>query len=404
MKITIHRSKGFIIIFALMIISLMVFLTQQLVNGVLVSSNFVSIVTQREQAKMLAISGIQIATKQLLDLDKKAKKKDGVEKTSVEDTDSKTENDDEENGANKDGMANATKKNPHDKKFFEQILPFLNRWRIFSFDEKRDGFAAELRICLTCEEGKINLNEAFDFKKQEFKKEYGALLKSLEIKGKLQAGELATKLQEFLAKRARKLEDVSELAQIPACKNLDIFHKPPERPEKKGDPELPSINLALSDIFTIWTTSQEINPLLFSNGLCAMFTLRQPLATDPEKMKAQFKQLKEQFKPDFARDWDAHWEILQPFYQKKPPFFKDMQGIFSKEFGPRTYSVISYATVGKVTQRVMAIVKKVEKKQDSKKSASADDEQPQETPNNKEPKDKDSGPKFEMKVLRLYWI
>lgn len=394
------RSQGFIIIFALMMVSLIVFLTQQLVNGVLVSSNFVSIVTQREQAKMLALSGIHIATKQLLDLDKKPKSK---EKEHEEKAASAHEGD--QPGENKDGMADTSKKNPHDKKFFEQILPFLNRWRVFAFDEKRDGFAAELRICLTCEEGKININEAFDFKKQEFKKEYGALLKSLEIKGKLQAGELAEKLQGFLAKRSRKLEDISELAEIPSCKNLDIFHKPPEPPAKKGDPDMPSINLALSDIFTIWTNSQEINPLLFSNGLCAMFTLRQPLATDPEKMRKQFKQFQKHFKPEFARDWDAHWEVLQPLYQKKPPFFKDMQGIFSKEFGPRTYSVISYATVGKVTQRVLAIVKKVEKKQAPKKSASSADEQPQTTPDAKEPKEEeDKGPKFEMKVLRLYWV
>lgn len=392
------KSPGFIIVFALMIVSLIVFLTQQLVNGVLVSSNFVSIVTQREQAKILAISGINIAIKQLLDLDKKPQKKDGEEKLASQDDDSKEE---EKSDASQEGMANASKKNPHDKKFFEQILPFLNRWRTVSFDEKRDGFAATLNICLTCEEGKINLNEAFDFKKQEFKKEYGILLKSLEIKGKLPSGELVAKLQEFLTKRARKLEDVSELAQIPACRNLDIFHKPPETPAKKGDPELPSTNLALSDIFTIWTSSQEINPILFSNGLCAMFTLRQPLATDPEKMKKQFKQFKKQFKPDFARDWDAHWEILQPLYEKKPPFFKDMQGIFSKEFGPRTYSVISYATVGKVTQRVLAVIKKVEKKQDPKKSATPDNEESQETG---EKKKKDSGPQFEMKVLRLYWI
>lgn len=393
------KPQGFIIIFALMIVSLIVFLTQQLVNGVFVSSNFVSIVTQREQAKILAMSGINLTIKQLLDLDKKPNKKKEEEKSSLaEDANTKEE---EKDKVGQEGMANTSKKNTHDKKFFEQILPFLNRWQTFSFDEKRDGFAANLRICLTCEEGKININEAFDFKKQEFKKEYAALLKGLEIKGKLPAGELVAKLQEFLTKRARKLEDVSELVQIPACRNLDIFHKPPEPPAKKGDPEMPSTNLALSDIFTIWTKSQEINPILFSNGLCAMFGMRQPLATDPEKMKPQFKEFKKKFKPDFARDWDSHWEVLQPLYEKKPPFFKDIQGIFSKEFGPRTYSVISYATVGKVTQRVLVVIKKVEKKQDLKKSATRDNEESQESA---EKKDKDSSPQFEMKILRLYWI
>ena len=72
------RSKGFIIIFALMIVSLMTYLTVQLVNGVLVTNNFVAIIMQREQAKALALSGVQIAIKQLICLEIEEKKeKDG---------------------------------------------------------------------------------------------------------------------------------------------------------------------------------------------------------------------------------------------------------------------------------------------------------------------------------------
>lgn len=389
------KPKAFIIVFALLIVSLMVFLTQQLVSGVLVTSNFVSIVVQREQAKMLALSGVQIAIKQLLDLDeeKKDKKKEQQQTGKEEQKEGKEEGKD-------DG-----KLKPADKKFFAQVFPFLNRWRTFSFEEKRDGFAAELKVCLVCEEGKINLNEAFDFKAQEFKKEYAALLKSLEIKGKLQAGELATKLQEFLSKRARKLEDISELMQVPACRNLDIFYRPPEKPKAKGEEARPALNLALADIFTIWTESHHIDPLLFSNGLCAMFTFRQPLATDPEKMKERFAQFKQQFKPELMNDWDAGWETLQLLYEKKPAFFKEMQGIFSKEFGPRTYSVISYATVGKVTQRVIAIVKKVNRQKTETKlgdasSAHVDNVQSQHADDGS----KQEKNKYDIKVLRLYWI
>mgnify|MGYP003353042994 CR=1 FL=1 len=43
-----------------------------------------------------------------------------------------------------------------------QVFPFLNRWRTFSFEEKRDGFAAELKVCLVCEEGKINLIQGIE--------------------------------------------------------------------------------------------------------------------------------------------------------------------------------------------------------------------------------------------------
>ena len=373
-----------------MIVSLMVFLTQQLVSGVLVTSNFVSIIMQREQAKALALNGVQIVAKQLLELDEEKKEK-------------------KESGGAEKKEEEKSKLPVHDKNFLEKVLPFLNRWRIFSFEEKVDGFAGELRVCLTCEDGKININEAFDFKKQEFKKEYAALLKSLEIKGKLAPGELATKLQEFLTKRARKLEDVSELMQVPVCRNLDIFYKPPEKPTKKDEQPSPSINLALSDIFTVWTDSHEINPMIFSNALCAMFTFRQPLATDATVMKDKFQQFAQQFKPELVKDWDASWEMLQILYEQKPVFFKEMQGIFSKEFGPSTYSVISYATVGKVTQRVMAVVKKVKRQQAEKKPGEAGAVEPdnaEDVPSDgaKQDGSKKTKNKYDIKVLRLYWI
>jgi hypothetical protein len=390
-KNSINRSQAFIIVFALTIVSLMVYLTQQLVNGVLISGNFVSIVMQREQAKELALSGIQIVIKQLYDLETEDKKDDKKKKS-----DGSEEKKEEE----KPGGA---KQSVHDKKFFDQIFPFLNRWREFTFEEKRDGFDGMLRICLTSEEGKININEAFDFKKQEFRKEYAMLLKSLEIKDKLAAGELATKLQEFLTKRARKLEDVSELAQLPVCKNLNIFYQPPEKPKQKKEAPMANTNLTVSDIFTIWTESHEIDPLLFSDALCAMFTFRRPLATDPETEKKKQKQFKEQFKPEMAKDLDTNWEVFSLLYDKKPVFLKEMQGIFSKEFGPRTYSVISYATVGKVTQRVMAIVKKVDRSPDEKKPDDASAKAQPVTPDEKG-KEKSAREKYDIKILRLYWL
>ena len=82
-----------------------------------------------------------------------------------------------------------------------------------------------------------------------------------------------------------------------------------------------------------------------------------------------------------------------------------MQGIFSKEFGPRTYSVISYATVGKVTQRVIAIVKKVNRQKAETKlgdasSAQVDNVQSQHADDGS----KQEKNKYDIKVLRLYWI
>lgn len=387
------KNKGFIIIFVLMMVSLIVFLTQQLVSGVLVTSNFVSIVMQRDQARLLALGGIDIAINKLLELDHEDKKDDQEKEKE------KQENSDDKEDEKISGQV--SKLSVHDKKFLGQIFPYLNRWQTFAFDEKIDGFAGQLKLCLSCEEGKINLNEAFDFKKQEFKKEYGTLLKSLEIKGILAAGELATKLQEFLVERARKLEDLSELTAIAACKELDIFYKPPEAPTQKGEEAKPSPNIALTDIFTIWSGTELVTPLLFSDALCAIFGFRRPLADDPEKMKDAFKEFKEKFGPGVARNWDASWEILQPIFDQKPVFLKEMEAVFSKEFGPRCYSVLSYASIGKVTQRLLAIIKKVPLDK-PKKTEKA--EQAAQSDASKKSDDEKKKNEFEFKILRLYWI
>ena len=176
-------------------------------------------------------------------------------------------------------------------------------------------------------------------------------------------------------------------------------------PTQKKESSPSNITLALSDIFTIWTNSFEVDPVLFSDALCAIFTFRRPRATDPEMMKKNIHQFKNKFKPDLALDWDANWETLQLLYDKKPGFFKEMQGVFSKQFGPRTYSVISYATVGNVTQRVMAIIKKFNRPHDEQKAAGeATEKTAQQSKDNQQLNAQAVKDKYDVKILRLYWL
>jgi Mrp family chromosome partitioning ATPase len=138
-----------------------------------------------------------------------------------------------------------------------------------------------------------------------------------------------------------------------------------------------------------------------------MFTLRRPLATDPVIMKKQFNSFKKQFTLEVVQDWDAGWDILKLLFEQKPVFFKEMQGIFSKALGPKTYSVISYATVGKVTQRVMAIVKKVKRQKSAHELQGNAASQAARAGNQVGAEDGDEKNKkneYDIKVLRLYWL
>ena len=49
-----------------------------------------------------------------------------------------------------------------------RILPTLNRWQEFDLKEKVDGVDGQIKVCLMCEEGKINLNRIIDFEKGTF--------------------------------------------------------------------------------------------------------------------------------------------------------------------------------------------------------------------------------------------
>lgn len=53
-------------------------------------------------------------------------------------------------------------------KFLEAFFPSLHQWQTFKLKEGVEGIDATIRICLSCEEGKINLNNIYDFKEKKF--------------------------------------------------------------------------------------------------------------------------------------------------------------------------------------------------------------------------------------------
>ena len=384
------KKSGSVVVFSLMILSVIVVLTEQLFRSVYVSSSFIVAMIDRERAEMLALSGINLAIAQLLP-DKKEKK--GEKEATTED-----QLPDENQQPSEAGKKPA--KDDKTKRFLMRVLPHLNRWQTFNLQEKFDGIDAQIKICVSCEHGKINLNEVFDFEKQEFKKEYEGMLKGLTIKGKMAPGEIHNKLVEFLKGRRKKLYDISELYSISGFENIDIFYKPPKIAEKKGEKYSPNVDVTLQDIFTIWTSDHEMHPLLFSDSLCAMFSLRRPIANDATTMKDKFKQLIESYKDDWGNDWDGNWKSLQIIYDQKPKFIKDIQGIFSKQFGPRVYSVLSCGKVGQVEQKLLAIIKLVtEERDDSKK-----EEKSTVVAGSKNLDEKDRGSQDRFKIIRLYWL
>jgi hypothetical protein len=292
------------------------------------------------------------------------------------------------------------KKMTPEQRFLESILPNLNRWQEFALQEKIDGIDGTIKVCISCEEGKININEAFDFKTMAFKPEYQKILKGLEIPGKLATGEILTVLTEFFKQRKKRLDDVSQLLDVFGKYGLDIFYKPPLQATGKQKPE-PNPDLMLQDIFTIWTNDDRVNPALLSDALCAIFTIRRPLANDALTRKDRFKQFSQNFKKEMASDWVANWKHLELLYDQTPKILPVIKDLFSKEFGPKTFSVLSCGKVGDVEQKVLVILQEQDRPKDKETDPK---ETKKDTAKDKKKDVKQQAQDKIFKVLRMYWL
>ncbi len=368
------KSKATVLIFTLLVLSVILVLTQQLIKSVMVGSVFDKMMIQKEQAEVLALSGINLAISQLV------LKED--EKQSKDETDKKF------------------------KEWLLKILPNLNRWQTFDLSEELDGISGKIKISISCENGKININDAFDFEKQEFKKEYDFLLKGLEIKGKLPAGQIYDKLTEYFKKRERKLDDVTEILNTEDLDVLNIFYNPPREalPGKKAQP---NVEISLQDLFTIWTSNEKIEPLMLSDSMRAIFDLRRPEANDSEKLNEIFKKVADSFKKDWGKNWNANWDLLLPIYDKKPKILNAINKLLSQEFGVQVYSVLSCGIVGDVECKLLAILKKVSQQAPNDRDSSKNEPQGSQKEKGEDSKEELSKKEIQnkdFKVVRIYWL
>jgi len=344
------KKSGYVMIFTLIMISLLAALVTYLANRTIPYVSYTAAILEREKAKLLALGGIQMGLSQLAWA---AAEPEGKKKKSADSKDQQTEKPEEQ-----------------DKRFLQTILPHLNRWQKFSLTKQQDGIDGEIQFAIMCEDGKLNINEIYDFEKhafigkggkadEDFEKIMEPFFKELEKKsgGK----ELFKSFATFMKNREYKLNDVTELLTVKAFEPFKnkLFYEPP-LPGTKETPtqEQKKPTLYLADIFTVWSGGKEIQPWLLSNSMCGLLNLDVVKAGDLEKRKKNIKKGLEQFKPQakWEDDWDKE---LAPIYGKNfnivPKFIKPL---LATRFGPTVFSVLSYGKVGEVTQRFLAIIEK----------------------------------------------
>jgi hypothetical protein len=325
------KKPGFILIFCLMMIMFASFMAIYLADRGATFLPYALMAMESKQAQLLAQSGIQLGLSQL-DAPKVAKKevKEGEQKKNP---------------------------SPQDKAVDQLtiILPLLNRWQTIDLDEDRDGVEGTIKWCISCENGKIDLNAWYDFEKHQFVQPNEAEPLFKELFEKIQqltgAKEPFPAFTRFMKEREFKLNDATELITIPSFvvfKNALFFEPPREGVEKQS--------LCLTDIFTVWTGSRTINPWLLSDSL-QMILGFSPVGA--KELADRKKMVAEWLKPFKLKvQWQTEWDkIIKPLYKREfASIPKGLQSLLGGTYEAQVFSILATATVGRVTERLLAIV------------------------------------------------
>jgi hypothetical protein len=251
---------------------------------------------------------------------------------------------------------------PPEVQFLAHTLPILNQWQTIQLNKERDGITGSIKICISSEDGKIDLNQIYNVAQHTFanmgpiKEGWKIVMQELctRIEKRLPATGLFAALEKFLAKRDIPLNDITELFNIPefAVFKKNIFYQPPE---KTGEKNIP---IYLADIFTLFTYTPLLSPWFLSSSIMVLLEIsRESIRSkSPEELMSGL--LKDVKKNDSIKDlWN---KILAKIYGKELQSLpKNIESMLSTTFDPKSFSIMVQATTGAARQQICAVVERV---------------------------------------------
>lgn len=367
-----HNKSGFILPLTISIIGLAIALVTYMVNNGLAFTPAAKVMIEREQARMLARGGIEIAMSQLSTPDKKEEQ--GAKK--APETPPKE-------GAGQAAPAPEKKESKQEETLFSYIMPRMNVWQVFPLKRAVEGMQGEIGICLMSEEGKLDLNELYDFSKGELVDSSLSGVIDLVFRGlekSIDRTDLRKAFEEKIKERKRKWDDVSELLTIKGFEGFQdkLFYQAPEK--NAASKEAKQQPLYLTDVFTIWSGKKTVQPWLFSEGLRNLMDLGSAQSMAMEEKKKIISEIVKTI-PD-ALTWPDGWnKYLKLWYRKEfAALPKGMDKLLDTKFEPAIFSVICYGKVGNTTQKAFAILERT-----------------------KTPDEKDKA-QLNVRLKKLYWI
>lgn len=372
-------KPGYVLITTLLIIALSVTLLTTVMRRSFVYQDRVRFYTSREKARVLALSGLEVALSQLaVIVPKEQASKDSAKSQNGQETKTPT-------SANSTGAQETAKKEDKltpEQEFLKQLLPIVNNWQQFALTEDKDGIEGTLKLYISCEQGKINLHRllalAQDKKTAEPVKTNNSPKTNNNQPPKAQNSvnnqktfadtvqeriltnmnvNIIELLKERRASLGRALEDPTELLGSPLAKgfNVQLFAEPSEQTDRPKTKQ----PLYLMDLFTTYTSSANLNPWVLSDSVALLFGLKPMHAkgeesSDPKPLSVQEKV--KRLQPFIS--WQKQWDVLMgsQYGKKISDIPKEISTMFGSQFEATVFSVVSYGTVNGVTQKVSAVV------------------------------------------------
>ena len=364
-----NKRPAFIMMVVLILMLFFATVAQRFSKQLLLTSALANGYANQERARMLAYSGLSYCLQELFRAEMLLQQDAQTDKPTNA----------------QEGQASQSRETQQLQSFFRALLTKLNLWQEIKLTSEVDGCRGTIKVCLMCEDGKININNIVDAEKKQLKSEYLVLLDRIEShQTDGQVLKLSQILHDFFAKRQWKLlEDPSEL-------DLGIwfrkFYLPPEPPPVADDTadkiKLEAIaaqqavaaatsKIALTDLFTTFGATQGINLLLLTSGMCRVLGYGTPTYLADDVKATYLQQLQPKITSTLATQWPQNFKDIDHWLSQNNPHPKTnngseaqkislekIQSLLSNEIEPKFLSVLCYGEFKKNKQTMLAIVER----------------------------------------------
>ena len=236
------------------------------------------------------------------------------------------------------------------KKLLEKVLPVVNKTQTFMMKEMEKDFPVVINLTFSCESGKININGLYDLVGKKFYDE-GVEGKDKKVFATWLFDKIATLTEkpsllqpfiEHVKQRKTPLNDVTQLLAIKEFSQCfaDAIFNDPAQEKQSTDKKIGK--LFLTDIFTVASENDTIQPWLLSESVCALLDIvkqgsKQQESEKKEDLKVDVSSFKQQ--ADWQKDWDVSLKPIYGIAYDKIP--EPVRMMFANQFSAEVFSIMA---------------------------------------------------------------